>query len=235
MTTAAQFTANARNAESSTGPTTEAGKQISAQNARTTGLYATPPNAILPHETEIWTDFVQSFNADLVPAGAIEQTMAQEITHAAWRLRRCNLLESSVENEAGQLQSAIDRARTSAQRAFHRNIIELRRLQTERQFRLEYFPASHDGSLLGLAATRELIPALQNLACFDPIKRETAVFNTFKNNAARPNWVRSEKTTIGCAQVPRSALCPCGSGQKFKRCCGQNAPAVLNTALKTAA
>jgi len=30
--------------------------------------------------------------------------------------------------------------------------------------------------------------------------------------------------------VPRNAQCPCGSGAKFKRCCGKNAPPVLNRA-----
>ncbi|MFN7937095.1 MAG: SEC-C metal-binding domain-containing protein [Bryobacteraceae bacterium] len=30
-------------------------------------------------------------------------------------------------------------------------------------------------------------------------------------------------------QTPRNAQCPCGSGKKFKRCCGHNAPPVLNT------
>ena len=29
------------------------------------------------------------------------------------------------------------------------------------------------------------------------------------------------------AQTPRNAPCPCGSGVKFKRCCGGDAPAVL--------
>jgi hypothetical protein len=28
--------------------------------------------------------------------------------------------------------------------------------------------------------------------------------------------------------TPRNALCPCNSGQKYKRCCGINAPAVLH-------
>jgi hypothetical protein len=28
--------------------------------------------------------------------------------------------------------------------------------------------------------------------------------------------------------TPRNALCPCGSGVKYKRCCGKNAPPVLN-------
>jgi hypothetical protein len=31
-------------------------------------------------------------------------------------------------------------------------------------------------------------------------------------------------------QTPRSAPCPCKSGEKFKRCCGKNAPPVLNRA-----
>ncbi len=31
-------------------------------------------------------------------------------------------------------------------------------------------------------------------------------------------------------QVARSAPCPCGSGEKFKRCCGRGAPGVINRA-----
>jgi hypothetical protein len=31
-------------------------------------------------------------------------------------------------------------------------------------------------------------------------------------------------------QIPRSAPCPCGSRQKYKRCCGRNAAPVLNRA-----
>lgn len=31
-------------------------------------------------------------------------------------------------------------------------------------------------------------------------------------------------------QTPRNALCPCGSGNKYKRCCGKNAPPVLSRA-----
>jgi hypothetical protein len=32
------------------------------------------------------------------------------------------------------------------------------------------------------------------------------------------------------ASTPRNALCPCNSGQKYKRCCGINAPAILHQA-----
>lgn len=31
-------------------------------------------------------------------------------------------------------------------------------------------------------------------------------------------------------QTPRNAPCPCGSGNKYKRCCGRNAPPVLGRA-----
>ena len=30
--------------------------------------------------------------------------------------------------------------------------------------------------------------------------------------------------------TPRNATCPCGSGNKYKRCCGKDAPPVLNQA-----
>ncbi len=32
------------------------------------------------------------------------------------------------------------------------------------------------------------------------------------------------------SEVPRSAPCPCGSGEKFKRCCGRNAPGLVGQA-----
>ena len=32
------------------------------------------------------------------------------------------------------------------------------------------------------------------------------------------------------AQIPRNALCPCSSGEKYKRCCGRNSPPVLQKA-----
>ena len=38
------------------------------------------------------------------------------------------------------------------------------------------------------------------------------------------------KTEQPEVSTPRSAPCPCGSGQKYKRCCGHNAPPVLSKA-----
>ncbi len=46
----------------------------------------------------------------------------------------------------------------------------------------------------------------------------------------RETWAASRAAAPPAPpQTPRNALCPCGSGIKFKRCCGTSAPPVLNT------
>ena len=41
---------------------------------------------------------------------------------------------------------------------------------------------------------------------------------------------RAQNAEPGPGQIPRSAPCPCGSGEKYKRCCGRDAPPVLSSA-----
>ena len=53
-------------------------------------------------------------------------------------------------------------------------------------------------------------------------------------DATRASVVRDQKTPSS-VQTPRSAPCPCGSGEKYKRCCGRSAPPVLNNPLSEAA
>ena len=40
----------------------------------------------------------------------------------------------------------------------------------------------------------------------------------------------AEQTRSEPAGTPRNAPCPCGSRQKFKRCCGRSAPGALHAA-----
>jgi hypothetical protein len=46
-----------------------------------------------------------------------------------------------------------------------------------------------------------------------------------QHNSSHSSPAQSDET-----QTPRNALCPCGSGNKYKRCCGRNAPPVLGRA-----
>ncbi|MDQ1473826.1 MAG: motif [Bryobacterales bacterium] len=45
---------------------------------------------------------------------------------------------------------------------------------------------------------------------------------------AKQTQPKSDDAPVSGSEVARNALCPCGSGQKYKRCCGRNAPAIRN-------
>jgi uncharacterized protein YecA (UPF0149 family) len=55
-------------------------------------------------------------------------------------------------------------------------------------------------------------------------RRPQAAVETAEHNLAKQTQSQPEKTAL----IPRSAPCPCKSGEKYKRCCGKNAPPVLS-------
>src|SRR5579884_1143532 len=138
MATTAQILANRQNAENSHGPVTAEGRARVSQNATKFGLFSVA-NFVRLDEQHIFNEFESGYLAELSPATPLEQTLAREITHAAWRLRRCASLEVAPPDdltgeELDRLQISIDRARAAAQRTFHRSLKELRRLQAERVY-----------------------------------------------------------------------------------------------------
>ena len=206
MATEAQIAANRRNAESSTGPRTKEGKSRSSSNAVTFGIYSAA-NFVLPEDTGLYHRFCENFRKELSPKGPYEQTLAAEIVHAAWRLRRCSVIESNMVDPeidfqldpmanpaTAPIQQSVDRARAQSHRILHRASAELRRLQAERKARME--------------------------------PRQTP---------ESPATKRTQSEPPAPTQIARSQPCPCGSGAKYKRCCGRNAPGVLQTDLKQAA
>jgi hypothetical protein len=216
MSTDAQIAANRINAQASTGPRTAAGQSRVSRNALSSGLYSSG-DFVRPEEQSFYAEFCAGFQTNLAPEGAIEQTLAAEIIHAAWRLRRCSVVEAAMncvaDGESDPMldhphQQPVDRARAQAHRLFHRTTAELRRVQTERQFRNEFLYGEVGTTELGLASYKEIAPALSK----------------------RPK----PSITIQTQSIPeptgRNTPCTCGSGQKFKRCCGKGAPPVLNIA-----
>jgi uncharacterized protein YecA (UPF0149 family) len=214
MSSPAQILANRQNAERSVGPVTAEGKARVSQNASKFGLFSVA-NFVGPEEQDIFDKFESGYLAELSPATPLEQTLAREIVQAAWRLRRCAALETNppedMDNEAlDRLQTSIDRARAAAQRTFHRSLKELRRLQSE-----HLQPAA----LMiqqAMAADALLMKDLENR------QRQLAAEGA-SENSAKQSQSEPAKTRL----IPRGAPCPCKSGQKYKRCCGRNAPPVL--------
>ncbi len=231
MATEAQAAANRRNAQSSTGPRTEAGKSRASRNAVTFGIYSAG-DFVRPEDSDVYDLFCESFQQSLRPEGALEQTLAAEIIHAAWRLRRCSTLESELQNEP-MLDPAdapalrpVDRARAEAQRHMLRATAELRRLQTDRQLRVECLHPDFDqtklGGLADIKTTQSTLAARQKLDGTDTMAQII--------RATNPPTKRTQSAPPEPSPIPRGAPCPCGSGQKYKRCCGLNAPAVLQAA-----
>ena len=201
MSSTAQILANRQNAERSHGPVTAEGKARVSQNATRFGLFSVA-NFVRPEEQDVFTEFEIGYLAELAPDSSLEQTLAREIIHAAWRLRRCANLEIAppddlTDEELDRLQISIDRARSAAQLTFHRSLKELRRLQGERLY------ATY---VAGSSPTKQTI---------EPAPEKSAK--------------QSQSEPARTAPIPRSAPCPCKSGEKYKRCCGKNAPPVLST------
>jgi hypothetical protein len=238
MATEAQAAANRRNAQSSTGPRTEAGKSRAARNALTFGIYSAG-DFVQPEDSDIYPLFCESFQESLRPEGALEQTLAAEIIHAAWRLRRCSTLESEMESVAdpqidpanAPTQRTVDRARGEAQRQMLRATAELRRLQTDRQLRVECLPPDFDQTKLGgLASMKDMQSTLAIKQKLDGADTMSQIIRATTPPSLIPATKRTQSAPPEPSPIPRGAPCPCGSGQKYKRCCGQSAPAVLQTA-----
>ena len=215
MSSTAQILANRQNAEKSSGPVTIAGKARVSQNATKLGLFSVA-NFVHPEERDIFNEFETGYMLELSPATPLEQTLAREIVHAAWRLRRCASLEVAppenlTDEELDRLQTSIDRARAAAQRTFHRSLKELRRIQS----------GHLEPAVLMIEQAKAMdAMLLKNLEERRPqADAQTAAQNSTKQTQSRP-----ERTGL----IPRSAPCPCKSGEKYKRCCGKNAPPVLS-------
>ena len=224
MATHSQIAANRENSLSSTGPQTETGKQHSSRNAVTHGLF-TLCDFVRPEEQPEYDRFCAAFQSDLNPTGALEETFVMTIIGASWRLRRCALVESDMsgifsldpmeDQAASRIQGSVDRARSQAFRILRQSTGELRRLQTERAIRNQNPSALDESSL-----ERSSLPGL---ASYRDVARAI-------NASTQSDSSRLASNCIHSVATPRSAACPCGSGAKFKRCCGKTAPPVLQTA-----
>ena len=63
--------------------------------------------------------------------------------------------EDATSQDLERLQASIDRARAAAQRSLHRNMAELRHVQTERVYRSHALPKSIDTDNMGQASARQ--------------------------------------------------------------------------------
>jgi hypothetical protein len=230
MPTPAQVMASIANSQASTGPRSEAGLATSSKNATKTGLYAAN-DFIRPGEEADYEALTARLHRELSPVTLLEENLTGEILRAMWKLRRCAQVEGTfaaqldtglepipdpMQNEAAaKLQNSVDRARAQSHRLLHRCTNELRRLQTDRLYLDEVLPEGTSFAHLGLADFR-------------------AILKVHVMDVAKAPGLPATKRTVDVApqtaQIARNATCPCKSGEKYKRCCGKSAPAMLHAA-----
>src|SRR5260370_20644330 len=95
MSTVAQIEANRQNAQSSTGPTSEAGKQRSSQNATVHGFTGLSL-VITPAEHEAYTAHVKAYRAQHKPANHQFEQLVQQLADLDWSLHKINVQEMNT-------------------------------------------------------------------------------------------------------------------------------------------
>jgi len=106
MTSFKQIEANRRNAQKSSGPTTEEGKQQSRCNAVRHGLTAETVIGTL-EDAEDYKAFEAAIIADYDAQSAVERELVLRLASLLWRLRRATTIETGLfEIEAEPLNEA---------------------------------------------------------------------------------------------------------------------------------
>jgi hypothetical protein len=106
-TTQAQTNANRLNAQKSTGPITQEGKERSRCNAFRHGL-TSQVTIMTDPEREAQEKFIKAYVADLAPEGFPQIQVAQSLAHDQWRMNRIRAIEENefatgLTGEAGNL------------------------------------------------------------------------------------------------------------------------------------
>jgi len=95
MSSYRQIEANRRNALKSTGPKTEAGKQVSRRNALRHGLTAETVLSAL-EDAEDYKAFEAAITADYDAQSAVERELVLRLASILWRLRRATTMETGL-------------------------------------------------------------------------------------------------------------------------------------------
>ena len=95
MTSQARATANAANAQPSTGPRTAEGKARSSQNGRQHGLTARDL-VLAAQDRPEFEAFQAAFYGVMQSSGLLQQTLFDPLLHAGWNLRRIRRLEAQL-------------------------------------------------------------------------------------------------------------------------------------------
>ena len=220
------------NGAKSRGPITPEGKAKSSRNAVRHGL--TIKAMVLPAEDrEAAAAVLADYTAKFEPADPVEHELVEALALARWKSLRADGIEHGYFNNAtARFEDAIDNdfesadPRSRAAEAFRHMVSEDASFRTliryQREIRVTYSTTLRE--LRAIQSDRRKAESHEDAR---PEAQPEAVVEI------TPPESRNEPRHV--PQTPRNAPCPCGSGTKFKRCCGLNAPPVLGPGSEKAA
>jgi len=184
-----QLEANRRNAQKSTGPKTDEGKSVVAQNAVKHGFTANMP-VIAGEDPTIYEQFRRQLLGELLPKGPMEIMLADRVIELSWRLKRAGRLQigtydalAAKQNDAdgntlGRIAindfssgKVLDRLLMHERRIEHslyKTMLELQRLQF---IRTKYQSLLYDGQDYDDCEHREIAENLEKT--YGPLKTDS--------------------------------------------------------------
>jgi len=167
--------------------------------------------------TLVSTPHLNAYRDSIRPYGVLEEFACQRLAVARWYYERAIALAARYEDESPESI----RYQTMARRwesSYNAAMRELRKLQTERALAN---PNCHPP----LADVEKI----QRLAKRNGHAVQTAAAAA-ENPQPQSNQECAKQNADPYPDTARNASCPCGSGKKYKRCCGVDAPPVLYAA-----
>ncbi|MCC6587629.1 MAG: SEC-C domain-containing protein [Bryobacterales bacterium] len=167
------------------------------------------PPAISAAQRNVFDALAASIRDAARPHGCLEDFACQRLAYAQWHFERAAQLAMQFEEGSPEFVK-YQKLSLSWEASFNRAMRHLRDLQTLR--------------------------AHSNPNADTPLRyldRKARVADAPTTPAADPQPEQNQnfaKRNPHPAEVGRNSPCPCGSGQKYKRCCGVNAPPILNQA-----
>ena len=231
MATPAQITANQANAQHSTGPRSAEGKARSALNHLNHGFRS--QSVLLPGDDPAeYEALLEELAAHFSTRDLSEQRMVREMADAEWRLRRTRnyqqaILTRKIE-ELAPLHPGTDPITLQAL-AFDALLNEsssfAQFLRYETKYERQYNTAYNQWCFYQQGKDRHLHHAVETSFKASFGERPPA-----PPTRRLPNEPNLPDEPNSAPETARNAACPCGSGQKYKRCCGKNAPPLIQAA-----
>ena len=168
------------------------------------------PPAISTAQRNVFNALADSIRDAARPHGCLEDFACQRLAYAQWHFERAAQLAMQFQEGSPEFFK-YQKLALSWEASFNRAMRHLRDLQT---LRAQANPNAV-APLRNPERKRRVTEAPATATPADPQPSQN-------QNFAKRNPQQQE--------VGRNSPCPCGSGQKYKRCCGVNAPPILNHA-----